>query len=263
LKNKDKEPIQEAGPPKPEIHGRLGTFTHWANQIHPIYWIVSIAVVLALLLVFAPSGTLHTILMGFQANRYLVGMVLVFSLVALSLLWSAGQRIDVQVFMYFNMHGRRTPWFDSVMLCFTQVGNGIFAMAVALILFFKVNHALAYELALGTLTLWLVVEFLKVLIHRTRPYNKLKKMRTVGSLAGGRSFPSGHTSQTFFMATLLSHYFQVDISVWLMLYFIALSVGITRIYLGMHYPRDVIGGAILGVAWGVIGVALNHYMFGI
>lgn len=163
--------------------------------------------------------------------------------------------------MYFNMHGRRAPWLDSMMLVFTQIGNGIFAALVALILFFRVNHLLAYELALGTLTLWMAVELIKVIIHRNRPFIRLKNMRIVGAQARGRSFPSGHTSQSFFMATLLLHYYQVDFYMWLMLYTIALLVGMTRMYLGMHYPRDVIGGAILGTAWGLLGVIVNNFIW--
>jgi len=181
--------------------------------------------------------------------------------VAVSLVWSTGQRIDVWVFMYFNMRGWRTPFVDWMMLGFTQIGNGIFAMVIAVILFLGVNHMLAYELILGTLTLWLVVELIKVIIHRTRPYIKLKGIRIVGSRAGGQSFPSGHTSQSFFMATLLLHYYQFGFFVWVVLYAIALLVGITRIYVGMHYPRDVLGGAILGIAWGLLGVIVNSYIW--
>ena len=188
-------------------------------------------------------------------------MVLIFSIVAVSLVWSTGQIIDVWVFMYFNMHGRRAPWVDWLMLGFTQIGNGVFAMVLALILFLKVNHILAYELAFGTLTLWLAVELLKIIIHRTRPYIKLEDIRIIGSRASGHSFPSGHTSQSFFLATLLLHYYQVNIFISILLYGIALMVGITRIYVGMHYPRDVLGGAILGTTWGLLGVIVNSYIW--
>jgi membrane-associated phospholipid phosphatase len=63
------------------------------------------------------------------------------------------------------------------------------------------------------------------------------------------------------MVTLLLHYYHVDVYVWLVLYAIAFLVGITRIYVGMHYPRDVIGGAILGITWGLVGVIINSYIF--
>jgi membrane-associated phospholipid phosphatase len=47
---------------------------------------------------------------------------------------------------------------------------------------------------------------------------------------------------------------------WLSLYIIALLVGITRIYIGMHYPRDVLGGAVFGTFWGLLGVIINTFV---
>ncbi|MCG2729429.1 MAG: phosphatase PAP2 family protein, partial [Acetobacterium sp.] len=78
-----------------------------------------------------------------------------------------------------------------------------------------------------------------------------------GSLARGSSFPSGHTSQSFFMATFLLPYFHAKFLVWIAIYLLAFFVGITRVYVGMHYPRDVLGGAMLGTAWGMLGVIQN------
>jgi membrane-associated phospholipid phosphatase len=145
------------------------------------------------------------------------------------------------------------------MLTFTQVGSGFFALILAIILFIRVDHVLAYELALGTLTLWLVVELMKAFFERFRPYVKLKGIRIVGNRAKGHSFPSGHTSQSFFMVALLLHYYSVTPYLWIFLYAVAILVGVTRIYVGMHYPRDVLGGAILGTAWGLFGVIINNY----
>ena len=45
-----------------------------------------------------------------------------------------------------------------------------------------------------------------------------------------------------------------------MLYATALLVGITRMYVGAHYPRDVLAGAILGSAWGLLGVLIDGYV---
>jgi membrane-associated phospholipid phosphatase len=44
------------------------------------------------------------------------------------------------------------------------------------------------------------------------------------------------------------------------LYALALLVGITRMYVGAHYPRDVLAGAILGSAWGLLGALINGYV---
>jgi membrane-associated phospholipid phosphatase len=62
------------------------------------------------------------------------------------------------------------------------------------------------------------------------------------------------------VATLLALHFQASTWVVLLLYAIALLVGITRMYVGAHYPRDVLAGAILGSAWGLLGVLVDGYV---
>ena len=140
---------------------------------------------------------------------------------------------------------------------FTQIGSGVAALGIALVFFLAGDRLLAYELGLGTVTLWLVVELLKFVVHRSRPFIRLTQARIVGLRAMGRSFPSGHTSQVFFMATLTAQHFHSSVWVVLLLYAAALLVGITRMYVGAHYPRDVLAGAILGSAWGLLGAIVG------
>jgi membrane-associated phospholipid phosphatase len=194
------------------------------------------------------------------ARGILSGMLLVFSLVAVSLVWSVGQRVDVWAFLVFNLRGARPAWLDWIMLGFTQVGSAFAALAIGLILFFTGNHLAAYEFSLGSITLWMVVELLKALVRRSRPSFRVIKARIVGLRAIGQSFPSGHTSQAFFTATLLAPYFHSAGWLIFLLYGMALLVGLTRMYVGAHYPRDVLAGAILGSAWGLLGVLVNGYV---
>lgn len=260
MKNKNTNSSVEISLPELEIHERWYKNINWISHIKPIYWLICVIVLLFVFLKLVPDTMWQYFWSGLKAQGILVSMLIIFSLIALSLVWSTGQRIDVWVLMFFNMHGQRAPWIDWTMLCFTQIGNGIFAMVIAFIVFLRVDHLLAYEITLGTLTLWLVVELVKVIFHRTRPYIKLRNIRIVGSRASGNSFPSGHTSQSFFLVTLMLHYYQGSIYVMLLLYIVASLVGITRIYVGMHYPRDVLGGAILGTSWALIGVIVNNYI---
>jgi membrane-associated phospholipid phosphatase len=197
---------------------------------------------------------------GLQAQPILASMTLGFSLLTLSLLWSTGRRMDAWTFLLFNFRGGHPPWLDGLMWGLTQIGNGIVIVVLVLILFLTGDHLLAYGLGLGALTLWLVVELVKALVHRGRPFIRLSQARIVGQRAGGRSFPSGHTSQAFFMATLMAGYFHAGAWAVCLLYAIALVVGITRIYVGAHYPRDVLAGAILGSAWGLLGGIVLGYV---
>ena len=240
------------------FHGAWERLLSRIGDICPQCWLMIISVSLVLLLKLMPHHEWSVLYSSFKENKLFVSMVVIFGLVAVSFVWSAGQRFDVWVFMYFNVYGKRPLWLDWIMICFTQFGNGAFSVVLALILSAFTERMLAYEIMLGTLTLWLVVEIMKVLFHRKRPFVKLLEYRIVGSRARGSSFPSGHTSQSFFLATFLFKYFHLSFFITLAVFTIALLVGITRMYLGMHFPRDVLGGAILGTAWGIFAVIINN-----
>jgi membrane-associated phospholipid phosphatase len=107
-------------------------------------------------------------------------------------------------------------------------------------------------LALGTLTLWLWVELSKAFTDRARPFNLLRETRVIGRREPGLSFPSGHTAQTFFIVSLCISHFHLSLGIAPGMYGIAALVAFTRIYVGAHYPRDVIAGAILGLVWGIL-----------
>ena len=251
------------GSPKDYDRGVRGHLAIFLNNHHHFARSVVITVALLAFLEILPPFIRSALLHGLLAHRFVSSMLFSFSLIALSLLWSTGQCIDVWAFLYFNFRGKRSLWLDRTMLGFTQLGNGLFGLLVALILFFVGNHRLASELILGTLTLWLVVELVKSIIHRSRPFIKLTQTRIVGSRAGGRSFPSGHTSQSFFMVTLLVEHFQISLWLAIPLFALAGLVAITRMYVGAHYPRDVMAGAILGSVWGLLGIIVDtHFLEG-
>jgi len=69
----------------------------------------------------------------------------------------------------------------------------------------------------------------------------------------GSSFPSGHTSTSFACATVLSFFVPRAAPAF---YLLALAIGFSRIYVGVHWPVDVLGGAVLGLAVGLAVTAL-------
>lgn len=99
-----------------------------------------------------------------------------------------------------------------------------------------------------------IAQALKYIINRDRPFVRYPDIvRKSG--AGDPSFPSGHTSASFAAATTLSlsypkWYVIVPSFAW------AGTVGYSRLYLGVHYPSDVLGGAIIGSGCAV----LSHYV---
>jgi membrane-associated phospholipid phosphatase len=228
----------------------------------PVVWLVLLTACLVLFLVWMPTEVRWLIWQGLLRRGLLSSMLVVFSILALSLVWSAGQKVDVWTFLLFNLRGKRPAWLDRIMLTITQTGNGVTSLGIGLVLFVAGDRLVANEIILGTLTLWMVVELVKALIGRSRPVKRVTQARLLGYRFRGRSFPSGHTSQSFFMATLLAPHFHSGGWVVFLLYAAAALVGITRMYVGAHYPRDVLAGAILGSVWGLLGVIVNGYWLG-
>ena len=236
-------------------------FNAWLNRNRTAARLSLLTASLILFLVILPPGVRSFFWQSLQSNKLLAGMLVGFSLLAISLLWTAGQRIDNAVLAVFNLGGRQHQvWWDRLMLGLTQLGSGIFGFLIAGVYLATGERLLAYEIMLGTLALWIGVEFLKFVINRTRPFNQQAETRTVGNPPIGLSFPSGHSSQAFFLATLLVQHLEPGIWVGLLLYGLALGVGITRMYVGAHYPRDVLAGAILGSAWGLLTLLLEGYV---
>jgi membrane-associated phospholipid phosphatase len=230
------------------------------GEYRPAAWLVFLTASLVLFLAWMPSQMRMIIWHGLTSRGIVSGMLVIFSLLAISLVWSVGQRIDVWAFLYINLRGARPLWLDRAMLGFTQIGSGLAAVVIGLVLFLAGDRLGAYELILGTLTLWIVVELFKALVRRPRPFFGVTQSRIVGAKAVGRSFPSGHTSQAFFMATLIARHFHASAGAVLLLYSAAVLIGITRMYVGAHYPRDVLAGAILGSAWGLLGGIVDPYV---
>jgi undecaprenyl-diphosphatase len=83
----------------------------------------------------------------------------------------------------------------------------------------------------------------KPLFDRLRPCRTLEHVRLLVGCGGGKSFTSSHATNNFALAVLVSHFYPKS-RYWLLTW--ATLVAFSRVYVGVHYPSDILGGAVLG-----------------
>ncbi|MFN2627686.1 MAG: phosphatase PAP2 family protein [Gaiellaceae bacterium] len=102
----------------------------------------------------------------------------------------------------------------------------------------------------------LLATALKNVTNVDRPSTRFAEPRPLVHGPHDGSFPSGHTSTSFACATILAVALPRLAPLW---YLIALAIGFSRIYVGVHYPLDVVGGVILGTATALLLLAAVHW----
>ena len=105
----------------------------------------------------------------------------------------------------------------------------------------------------------ILVTALKKGLKRERPFDTYPSIHKWGS-GGSYSMPSGHTSNAFSIATTVS----ISYPKWYVIapaYVWASSVAFSRMYLGAHYPSDILAGALLGAGSAFISYKLNHWLW--
>lgn len=145
----------------------------------------------------------------------------------------------------------KSKFMDRFMVIYTNVGSLLFvcSFTLALIIFGKERVQKAgVESAVTLIVSQGITYTLKMLLGRERPYNVLKDLNTYNIILKDYSFPSGHTSASFSIATIIA--FNMPQLSWFAI-ICALLVGISRIYLAVHYPTDVLAGIIIGVGTGI------------
>lgn len=91
--------------------------------------------------------------------------------------------------------------------------------------------------------------FVKPIIRRIRPFDRYSDITVLlDKLPKDYSFPSGHTGASFAFATTV---FLYDKKLGVLAYILAILIAYSRMYLGVHYPTDIIGGIILGSSMAV------------
>lgn len=152
---------------------------------------------------------------------------------------------DIQIFGFINKQ-LQCRFLDAVMPRITHMGGASFTITATLLLiafFSGVTRLWAIQALISLSLSHLIVRIVKSGYPRQRPYLTLPDTRTFPHQLMDYSFPSGHTTASFSVVVVFALHSSL-LAVLLMP--LAIIVGLSRMYLGLHYPTDCIIGALLG-----------------
>jgi len=138
----------------------------------------------------------------------------------------------------------------------SRLGDGPFyAVVAALLWYLQVAEVAAFtQLLLSAFLIELPLYLLlKNLIRRPRPADAVESLSAFIRPSDRFSFPSGHTAAAFVFAVSVVAFFPV----WVPLVFaLAIAIGLSRVLLGVHFPSDILAGAVLGSGAALLAFAL-------
>ena len=188
-----------------------------------------------------------------------IGFMLLFVKLAEDVINDELKIFDQTIINLFNPI--RSPLTTQIMKVITTMGSPLVMITLGLITwfyFFKIRkHFWDSTMVITALAgSWLMNELLKWIFHRRRP-DVLQLIRV-----SGYSFPSGHAMVSFAFYGMLAYLIWINVKAKKLKYLLSsffllliLAIGISRIYLGVHYPSDVIAGFSAGGLW-LIGCIL-------
>lgn len=164
--------------------------------------------------------------------------------------------VDFLKFVIENFHNDMVT---EIMRIITSLGNSgfIWILIAAVFIIIPKTRKTGLTMAVSLIIILITVNLiLKPLIDRARPFeiNSDILKNILISLPADGSFPSGHTAAAFGAATAA---FCCNKRTGSILYIMAVLMGISRLYFAVHFPTDVIGGIVIGVAAGILSYKIS------
>ena len=158
------------------------------------------------------------------------------------------EKLDLRTLRYMRTHGH-SPGMEEAAKALGKAGNNAMVWVVLGVVLALIDpgrrEAWLICAALGPIAIALNYG-IKLLVRRPRPV--LKGLPPLGGAPSSLSFPSAHALSSFAVATAM---FRVDPAT-AAAFLVALVLSLGRPYLGMHYPSDVLAGALLGILLGLV-----------
>lgn len=162
--------------------------------------------------------------------------------------------MNLEFWILDGIQNLRTPAVDVLMPFITRFGNGGVIWIVLTVILLLIPKTRKTGLILGAALILdgiLCNLLLKNLVRRIRPCDINDAVRLLIPYPSDYSFPSGHTAVSFAAASAL--YFAGEKYLWKAALVLAAFIAFSRMYLYVHYPTDILGGALLGILCGYLG----------
>ena len=154
----------------------------------------------------------------------------------------------------------RSGFMDTVMKIFTEAGDQLFFIGIALMFYWFINKKDAFKLVFTFILSAVGIVGVKNIVKRPRPYIDYPDLN-VGARTSGYSFPSGHAHNIAVISTTVYDKYKLRYK-WLNYLLLAamIIVPFTRLYLGQHYLTDVLAGLAIGIGITFLSLFLINKM---
>ena len=169
-------------------------------------------------------------------------------------------QLDQNILLFIQEYIRH-DWMDWFWKAVTHLGDGgVFWILLGIILLFSKKTRPAGVAALLALLVGALITnvCLKNFVARIRPYEVVEGLRLMIERQRDYSFPSGHTAASFASVTAL--YLAGEKKMWKAALVLAVLIALSRLYLYVHYPTDIIGGVVFGSLSGYLGYKIVEWI---
>lgn len=162
---------------------------------------------------------------------------------------------EFEISILKSLRNNSNQFFDSLFKIFTFLGEPVTLVLILLVIYFMYDKQFGKKLTFTVFSSLLINNVVKGLVKYPRPYDYDNSLNSYGkSTATGYSFPSGHTqiASTLYFGIAKDSKIERKLNIeklfiWILAFLFIILVAFSRVYLGVHYPKDVIVGILLGI----------------
>ena len=152
--------------------------------------------------------------------------------------------MEVQINIFLQQFSNN--FLDNLNLLITTIGDEIFFLVVAMVVFWCVDKRFGFKLINVYLLGCIVMSAMKNIVRRPRPFEETR-VQSIGERESGYSFPSGHTAGAMSVWGSAGYLWRKNRWILGLMVLLVVLVAFSRNYIGVHTPQDVIVSIIIGL----------------